>query len=211
LEPDRFVSSVLMERLNVSSLTVGADFHFGRDRAGDVPFLKNFGAAHGFSVEAVDLVVREDLPVSSSQIRNLVEAGDVASAADLMGSPFRFTNVVIDGDKRGRAIGFPTANLRPLSRKCLPADGVYACRAEVRGKTYQAATNVGVRPTFGGGERLVEAYILDFDEEIYGEELTLEFVERLRSELRFDSVDDLVSRMTSDVDQTRDIVGSVRG
>lgn len=211
LEPDRFVSSVLIEQLNVSNLTVGADFHFGRDRAGDVPFLKNFGDSHGFLVEAIDLVDRSDLPVSSSRIRDLVESGDVADAADFLGSYFRFTNIVVDGDKRGRTIGFPTANLHPLPRKSLPADGVYACMATVCGSTYAAATNVGVRPTFGGGERLVEAYILDFDEEIYGEEVSLQFVERLRSEIRFDSVEELVSRMTADVAQTRDIVGSVMG
>ncbi len=211
LEPGNFVRSVLVDRLGVSTLTVGSDFHFGRDRAGDVAFLRAFGNEHGVAVNVVDLVDVADEPISSSRIRDLVEVGDVSGAAAMLGSRFRITNTVVDGDKRGRAIGFPTANLHPIGRKCLPADGVYATMVELRGVAYPAATNVGVRPTFGGGERLVEAYILDFDENIYGEELTVEFVERLRPELKFESVDQLVSRMTEDVANTRNILSSFTG
>ncbi len=211
LEPGDFVRSVLVDRLGVSAMTVGSDFHFGRDRGGDVSFLRAFGSEHGVVVNVVNLVDVADEPISSSRIRDLVEVGDVSGAAAMLGSRFRITNEVIDGDKRGRAIGFPTANLQPVDRKCLPADGVYATMVAVRGVSHPAATNVGIRPTFGGGQRLVEAHILEFDEDIYGEEVTVEFVERLRPELKFESVDQLVAKMTEDVADTRNILTSFRG
>lgn len=211
LDPGEFVRSVLMRRLGIAFLTVGTDFHFGRDRAGDVAFLKEFSRFNDFAVEAIDLLDVADEAISSSRIRDLVEIGDVFGAAALMGSRYQITNTVVDGDKRGRSIGFPTANMHPVPGKCLPADGVYATMVKVGGVSHPAATNVGVRPTFGGGQRLVEAYILDFDEDIYGEELTVEFVERLRPELKFDIVDELVSHMTGDVAATRNILGSFSG
>jgi riboflavin kinase/FMN adenylyltransferase len=211
LDPGDFVRSVLMERLGLAFLTVGTDFHFGRDRAGDVAFLKEFSEHNDFEVRAIDLLDVGDEAISSSRIRDLVELGDVFGAAALMGSRFQIRGVVVDGDKRGRSIGFPTANMHPVPGKCLPADGVYATVVAVDGAAHPAATNVGVRPTFGGGHRLIEAYILDFEEDIYGEELTVEFVERLRPELKFDSVDELVEQMTEDVAATRNILGSFRG
>lgn len=210
LDPGDFVRSVLIDRLHVATLTVGRDFQFGRDRSGDVAFLRAFGSAEGIEIEVVDLVDVADEPISSSRIRDLVEVGDAAGAAVMLGSRYQMTNMVIDGDKRGREIGFPTANLRPVPRKCLPADGVYATEVKVLGQRYVAATNVGVRPTFGGGERLVEAHILDFDQDIYGQQLTVEFVERLRPELEFDGVEALVARMAQDVSTTRDLLGPVR-
>ncbi|MDH3463423.1 MAG: riboflavin kinase, partial [Acidimicrobiia bacterium] len=121
------------------------------------------------------------------------------------------TNTVIPGDKRGRAIGFPTANLEPPERKVLPADGVYAAFARVDGVAHLAATNVGTRPTFGGGQRLVEAFLLDFDDDLYGSPVTVEFVERLRPELDFDDVGELVDQMHIDVENSREILATVMG
>lgn len=211
LSPARFVDEVLIKRLNIGYLSIGSDFHFGRDRAGDVAFLVRSGADHGFEVEIVDLVGVEGRVVSSSRIRDLIAAGDVEQAAEFLGSRYSMTNGVIDGDKRGRSIGFPTANLIPVARKVLPADGVYATLATVDGVRFQAATNIGTRPTFGGGQRLVEAFLLDFDEEIYGKELKVEFVARLRPEQDFESVDDLVSQIHRDVDNSRRILATVTG
>ncbi len=211
LSPDEFVRLILIDRLNLAALAVGADFHFGRDRAGDVPFLRKSADDHGFDLDIVELVDVGDRLVSSSRIRDLVAAGQVGTAAELLGSWFQMTNVVVDGDKRGRTIGFPTANLDPVPNKVLPEDGVYATRATVRGNTYLSATNVGTRPTFGPGRRLVEAYLFDFDEDIYGEDLTLQFVDRLRPELKFESVDELVARMHDDVARSREILSTVTG
>jgi riboflavin kinase / FMN adenylyltransferase len=211
LAPEIFVESVLIDRLNVGNLTVGRDFHFGRDRVGDVAFLTRSGEAHGFSVHSLELVESGGVEVSSSRIRDLIETGQIGPANELLGSYYRLSNVVVDGDRRGRTIGFPTANIRPPDRKVIPGNGVYAAVASIGGSRHIAAVNVGVRPTFGGGERLVEAYILDFDENIYGRELTLEFVEYLRPELDFAKVEDLITQMAGDVEQARDIVTPVMG
>lgn len=211
LEPAQFVQMILVDRLKTSSLTIGEDFHFGRNRAGGVPFLVGSGEKAGFTVDPVDLVAVDGQLVSSSQIRDFIEQGAVEDAAALLGSRYRMTNRVTEGERRGGAMGFPTANLRPVPRKVLPADGVYATVASVVGESHAAAVNVGTRPTFGGGERLVEAFLLDFDGDIYDEDLTLEFVARLRPELAFDNVGDLVAHMADDVEKTRHIVGSVMG
>lgn len=210
LAPVEFVEGVLVERLHTGHLVVGEDFRFGKDRSGDVDLLVRLGESLGFEVDTIELVGDGDSPVSSSRIRGLIEAGDVAAAADLLGSRFRLTNTVVDGDKRGKAIGFPTANLHPPARKVVPATGIYACFALVDGHRHDAAVSVGVRPTFGGGELLIEVYILEFDEEIYGDEITVEFVEYTRPELKFDEVDDLVAQMEKDVTETRDILERAR-
>lgn len=211
LSPDEFVRLILIDRLNLEALAVGADFHFGRDRAGDVPFLRKSAEAHGFALDIVELVDVGDRLVSSSRIRDLVATGQVGPAAELLGSWYQMTNVVVDGDKRGRTIGFPTANLDPVPNKVLPEDGVYATRATVLGRTYPSATNVGTRPTFGPGRRLVETYLFDFDDDIYDEDLTIQFVDRLRPELKFASVDELVARMHDDVARSREILSTVTG
>jgi riboflavin kinase/FMN adenylyltransferase len=207
LEPERFVSDVLVGKLGVGYLVIGSDFQFGKDRAGNVSYLRQAGERFGFAVEVVDLVDSGGI-ISSTRIRELIEAGDVASAATLLGSRFRLTNFVIDGDKRGKAIGFPTANLRPPPRKVIPGHGVYAAFAHVGGQTFPAAVNVGVRPTFGGTELLIEAFILDFDRDLYGTALTLEFVEKLRPELEFDDVEALVEHINDDVARVRRILSS---
>jgi riboflavin kinase/FMN adenylyltransferase len=145
--------------------------------------------------------------ITSTRIRDLIESGEVTAASDLLGSRYRLSNVVDHGEKRGRALGFPTANLRPPERKVIPGNGIYAAFAELDGRAHPAAVNVGVRPTFGGGELLVEAYLLDFEADLYGRVLTLEFVDRLRPEVQFDDVGALVARMNDDVAGVRRILG----
>ena len=210
LSPEDFVKGILVDRMRLAHLVVGEDFRFGKDRTGDVALLERMGTELGFVVETTPLVTRDEIPVSSSRIRELIESGDVSGASELLDSWFTITNVVVDGDKRGRQIGFPTANLRPPARKVIPARGVYACFATVAGEVHDAAVNVGVRPTFGGGELLVEAFILDFDEDIYGNDLSIEFVQYLRPELEFSGVEDLVARMEQDVVDTRASLDQVR-
>lgn len=199
LAAEEFVIEVLIERLGMRHLVLGPDFRFGRDRTGDVTLLREMGSRNDFEVQLVDLVCDEQGPVSSSRIRRMIEEGDVSGAARHLTTRFNLSGPVIHGDKRGAVIGYPTANLAPPPRKVMPRDGVYAAFAHVGGVVKDAAVNVGLRPTFGGGERLVEAHILDFDREIYGEEITVEFVEYLREELDFSRVDDLVEQMGEDV------------
>jgi riboflavin kinase/FMN adenylyltransferase len=209
--PQQFVDEILIGKLAVASLTIGEDFHFGKDRAGDVAFLNTAATRAGFKVDIVGLVSEGGQTVSSSRIRKLIEAGSVADAAALLGSRYRVSGPVVDGDKRGRDIGYPTANLRPIIRKVTPGDGVYATLTRVGDSTYMSATNVGTRPTFGGGERLIEAHLLDYAGDIYGEEITIEFVERLRPELEFKSIAELLEHIREDVRRSREILAPVMG
>ncbi len=210
LEPERFVADVLVSRFDIGHLVVGADFRFGRDREGDVDLLARLAGEHGFDLETIALVEEGDAPVSSSRIRLLIEEGDVAAAADLLDSRFSLTNVVVHGDERGRQLGFPTANLHPPERKVMPAHGVYSCFALIDGVRHDAAVNVGVRPTFGGGEPLVEAHVLDFAGDLYDRHLTLEFVSHIRPELTFSGVEALVEKMAEDVVETREMLAMAR-
>lgn len=203
LDPPDFVKRILVEKMCIKHLVAGVDFRFGRERTGDVSLLERLAPEHGYELEVVDLVADEQGQISSTRIRTLLEEGRPEEAADLLGYWYRLTNSVVEGGRRGADLGYPTLNLRPPPRKLIPATGVYACFARLGGATHQAAVNVGVRPTFGGGELLIEAYLLDFDSQVYGERATLEFVSYLRPEVAFDSVEDLVGQIGADVEQTR--------
>jgi riboflavin kinase / FMN adenylyltransferase len=198
-----FIDHVLVERVGAERVSVGENFRFGHRAKGDAELLE---AQAAFETRVVEMVEVEGEIVSSTHIRGLVAAGEVAAAARFLGAPFHMRGIIADGDKRGRTLGFPTANLVPDPRLVVPDHGIYACRAEVDGRVHLAAVNVGVRPTFKTGRGLlVEAYLLDFDRDIYGRELRLDFLERLRGERRFDTVDALVEQMGEDVEQTRRI------
>lgn len=210
LPPEEFVSQILIDRLDMGHLVVGEDFRFGRRRAGDVTRLQKMGPSLGFEVESIGLVEDGEGKLSSSRVRALIEEGRIEEAAEAMGRRYRLTGTVIEGDHRGRDLGFPTANLAPPERKVIPGPGVYAGFAILGGETHGAAINVGTRPTFGEGELIVEAYLIDFDHNLYGQELTVEFVHYLRPELAFDSIDQLVGTMETDVEETRRILASTR-
>ena len=197
--PQEFIDDVLVDRLAASHVSVGENFRFGHRAAGDPAAL----AADGrFETRVVDLVELDGEIVSSSHIRALVGAGEVEPAARMLGAPFQLRGEVVTGDRRGRTLGFPTANLVPDETLVYPGHGVYAARADGA----CAAVSVGVRPTFGTGRGvLVEAYLLDRDVELYGHTLKIEFLGRLRGERRFDSVDALIEQMQRDVDRTREV------
>ncbi|HEX6946728.1 MAG TPA: bifunctional riboflavin kinase/FAD synthetase [Acidimicrobiia bacterium] len=208
LEPESFVTGILVEKLHAAQVVVGEDYRFGRDRAGDAGLLHKLGEQHGYETVAAPLMHSAGGVVSSTRIRNLIAEGRPEDASACLASLFRITGEVIEGDKRGRELGFPTANLAPPPRKVLPADGVYAGFAVVDGERLPAAINVGVRPTFGEGHRLIEAYILDFEGDLYGRTIAVEFAHWLRPEKRFDTVGDLLVQMRDDVDRTRVLSGS---
>jgi riboflavin kinase/FMN adenylyltransferase len=201
--PEAFIEHELIGRLDARVVSVGENFRFGHRAKGDADLLR---AQTAFETRVAKLVELDGEVISSTHIRGLVSAGDVAAAARFLGAPFEMRGIVAHGDKRGRTLGFPTANLVPNPKLVVPDHGVYACRAEVPGDTYLAAVNVGVRPTFKTGRGLlVEAYLLDFSGDLYGLPLRLEFLERLRGEKRFESVDALVRQIGRDVDDTRRI------
>jgi riboflavin kinase / FMN adenylyltransferase len=205
MQPLRFVEDVLVVKAGMRRLVSGADFRFGKDRVGDVALLESHGDRLGFVVEVAPFVEDSGGVVSSSRIREMIEHGRPDAAADAMGSSFQVTGAVVRGDRRGRDLGFPTANLEPPSRKVTPGIGVYAGRADVKGDSFLAAINVGVRPTFGTGQLVVEAYLLDFDHDIYGETISV-FLDRfLRPEVAFGDVADLVDQMGRDVAEVRSL------
>ncbi|HSD80883.1 MAG TPA: bifunctional riboflavin kinase/FAD synthetase [Solirubrobacteraceae bacterium] len=201
-----FVDDVLVGALGAERVSVGENFRFGHRALGDPELLQ---ADARFATRVVPLLEVDGEVVSSSHIRGLVLAGDVEDATHFLGTPFTIDGAVVHGDKRGRTLGFPTANLVPVEGYVTPGHGVYACRAvTASGGVHAAAVSVGVRPQFDTGRHeLVEAFLLDFDGDLYGSTLRLEFLRRLRGERRFPSVDALVEQMARDVDEARSVAG----
>ena len=206
LKADEFVD-LLLERLNMGGLVMGSSFAMGHQRGGTPPVLAEMGRDKGFSTTVVEPASSQGEEVSSTAIRDAVSRGDVGRASRLLGRPFALRGVVVRGQARGRSLGFPTANLNLPRSQIVPGNGIYAARAIVEGAARPAAVSIGVRPTFDDGERVVEVHILDFGGDLYGSELAVEFVERLRDELRFDSAEELVAQMNDDVEQTRQVLG----
>lgn len=187
-------------------LWVGEDFAMGKGRAGDVPSLMEIGTRLGFAVGAVSKVTAGGELASASRVRELLRAGDVEGAVALLGRPFGLRGIVVEGDKRGRTIGFPTANLRIAEVHVLPADGVYACRVYLDGEGLPAVTNIGVRPTFDGLRRTVEAHLLDWSGDLYGQSIRVEFLSRLRGEQKFAGIEALVAQIRRDADRARELL-----
>jgi riboflavin kinase/FMN adenylyltransferase len=198
----------LKTRLGVAHLILGYDSTMGKNREGNAARLTEIGSELEYSVETVSALSDESGVVSSTEIRKLVTVGKVEEAARLMGHPYRLQGLVSHGDQRGRGIGFPTANLEYAREKVMPAGGIYACWAYLGDEKYKAAVNLGTNPTFTPDKQTlnVEAYLLDFNRDIYGEMMQLEFMTRLRNELKYDSVDALIKQIHMDVEQTRRIL-----
>lgn len=215
LSPDEFVHVVLSERLHAAAVVVGENFRFGHKAAGDVPMLAQLGEKYDFTAEGVPLLVDDGVTISSTYIREQLAGGDVAAAARALGRPHRVEGVVVRGHMRGRGLGFPTANLETPPHTATPADGVYAgwlTSLDLDGAEtarWPAAISVGTNPTFGIGERTVEAYALDRDDlDLYGVHAAIDFTARLRGTERFDSVPALITQMHEDVAQARALTAS---
>ncbi len=205
-----FVNEVLVDGMRARAIVVGHDFHFGRNRGGNVEMLQRLGATHGFDVLGMRLVATGDEAVSSTRIRSLLHDGAVGQAAGLLGRPHEVRGTVMRGDARGRDLGFPTANVAVPDGVCLPADGIYAALYTTPDRvTRPAAVSLGRRPTFyvDAKASLLEAYVLDFDGDLYEQPAAVSFVERLRGEVRFEHVDDLIKQMHADVADTRAALG----
>jgi riboflavin kinase/FMN adenylyltransferase len=197
-DPETFVRTVLVEWLRVSEVWVGANFLFGHDRSGNFSTLRTLGQRYGFRADKIDPVRYKEFVVSSTRIRRLVTEGRMDEAGALLGHPYFVDGTVVQGKRRGRELGFPTANLR-TDNELLPPNGVYATTATIDGIVHPSLTNVGVRPTFGDtATPIIEAYVLGFDGDLYGRPVRLGFVQRLRDERKFEDVDALRSQMEAD-------------
>ncbi|MBX9951685.1 MAG: bifunctional riboflavin kinase/FAD synthetase [Candidatus Obscuribacterales bacterium] len=211
LSPREYVENVLVGAMGARSISVGHNHHFGRDREGNPELLRNFGESLGFSVHVAPMVFVNSVEVSSSAIRESIVDGDMSKAKKLLSRTYRVGGEVIKGDGRGRQIGFPTANVQLREFQLIPRTGVYAGRVELgSGERFDAVINVGYRPTFksaGGNEDpLVEAHLFEFDRDIYGDKCTIEFVEYLRTEKKFDGIEALKEQINADAAKSRQVL-----
>jgi riboflavin kinase / FMN adenylyltransferase len=196
----------LLDSLKMKALWVGADFAMGYQREGNIPFLQQQAEEYDFKLRVVDLMDAGGERVSSSRIREALAAGDVEEAARLLGHPYALHGEVVEGAKRGRSIGIPTANLAPSEDQAVPAKGVYAAWTVIDGERHPSVVNIGVRPTFDGAGKLsIESHVLDFSADLYGKIIILEFIARLRDEMKFAGVDALIAQIHSDVERAREL------
>lgn len=208
LEPEEFVRNVLVEHLHTRELVIGYDFSLGKARKGNAAMLRELGVEYGFGVERLNPVIVGDAVVSSTRIRDFVRSGDVWGAMPLLERFHELSGVVVHGMGRGsKMLGFATANI-DTANELLPAPGVYATWVYLDGMRYLGVTNIGHNPTFGNDSLSIETHIVDFDRDIYGEHIRIAFVQRLRSEKRFDGIQDLVAQITSDVELARTILAA---
>ena len=200
--------STLKQNLDLSHLLIGYDFALGKGREGNAPRLTEIGRELSYTVEVIPALSDESGVISSTEIRKLISTGNIVEANELLGSNYTISGPVIRGDGRGRKINVPTANIGYPKQKATPSNGIYACWAILGDERFMAATNVGFNPTFTPekNEQSIEPHLLDFDRDIYGQELRLEFVERIRDELKFDSVESLVEKIQDDIAKTRAIL-----
>ena len=203
---------LLKKHLGLERISIGHDFALGRGREGTETVLRQLGNELDYQVDVVDAVQIDGEPISSTRIRSLLQLGEVRLAAQLLGRPYTLSGTVVPGDQRGRMIGIPTANIEPDENKLIPLSGVYACKARVlpdlSGAEFQAAVNIGIRPTFDGNSTKihVEAHLLGFSSDLYGKILELDFIEHLRGEQRFSDVQALIHQIQADIQRTKGLV-----
>jgi len=210
MTPRDFVKDILCGLLGAKEIFVGYNYRFGRGREGTTETLKKMGEEFGFSVNEVEQISHNGKAVSSTAIRQLLKDGRVEDAADLLGRPYALIGIVVHGDSRGRQLGFPTANI--VSRHVIiPSDGVYAVKVAARDRCYDGVANIGFRPTFDKQTLAIEVHLFDFDEDLYGEEVTLFFLSKIREERKFESADALIRQISKDIEEAKSILASSAG
>jgi len=208
LEPEQFISEIIRKEINPVAIFVGFNFNFGRGGRGTPELLRDLGRRFGIEVGVVPPVLVRGLVVSSTVIRQALEEGDVEAAREFLGYWPTLNGQVVGGEMRGREIGFPTANLELPPDLVLPSRGVYAARIELEAGWFNSVVNIGMKPTFGNGrDTVVEAHVLDYSGDLYGQQVTVEFRHKLRNENRFDNIGDLIGQIRSDVQQARRLLG----
>ncbi|MGC9195497.1 MAG: bifunctional riboflavin kinase/FAD synthetase [Syntrophobacteraceae bacterium] len=205
-----FVQIALVENIGAKAVIVGYDYRFGHSREGDIAFLRQLGAEYGFEVETVSGIKVSDTVVSSTAIRQMIAQGQIRDANKLLGRFFEVSGEVITGQRRGIRLGFPTANIRMPIMAC-PPKGVYVVEAQVEGKRYGGAANLGVNPTFGNTKLALETHLFDFNQDIYGKTITIRFIERLREEKRFSGPEELIVQIGKDVARAKKILAEAKG
>ncbi len=209
LEPERFVTEILLERLKMREIIIGHDHAFGRARSGNLELLERMGAEQGFAVASLPPYRVEDEIVSSTKIRHYLQKGLMETATAMLGRSYSINGLVVHGEGRGRGMGFPTINLRPFSPyKLVPCAGIYASRCHLDGKCYAAATYIGKKPTFAAEERVIETYIIDFDGQLYGQEVRVDFIAFIREDTRFASTNALVEQIKQDINKSVEVLAS---
>lgn len=210
LSSEEFVRDIIYKKIGVSEFVIGYDHHFGRDREGTIDTIKKLGKELGFDSYVVSKQEMGDVTISSTVIRKtLAEKGNVKKAAEYLGREYLLNGIVMQGDERGRKIGYPTANLKPEhENKVIPKNGVYAVKVRVNEKWYGGMMNIGVRPTFGEDEKTIEVHIFDFDRDIYGETIQVRFVDRIRDEKKFEGIDELKNQLQEDERISKEILVS---
>lgn len=210
LSSEEFVRDIIYEKIGVSEFVIGYDHQFGKDREGTIETIEQLGKELGFDAYVVSKREVGAKTVSSTAIRNAIsEQGDVEQAADFLQRRYRLNGMVVHGDKRGKEIGYPTANIRPEdSRKIIPKDGVYAVTVRSEGNWYDGMMNIGTRPTFEGSNKTLEVHLFDFDEDIYGKEVQVRFVKRIRDEKKFSGKEELVNQLEADEKSAIEILSS---
>ncbi len=208
MSAQEFVKHILVDKIGVKALVVGYDYKFGYGREGDIDFLKNLGRRYNFDVEAVTGIKMDGKVVSSTAIRQFIKEGQLREANVLLGRPYEISGMVVKGrDRGGRVLGFPTANI-PISCQAPPKTGVYVVRVEIDGKIYGGAANLGYNPTFGDTELSLEVHIFDFSENLYGKEIAVQFVDRLRDEKRFSGPEELAVQIQKDVQKAKQVLAT---
>ncbi len=209
LSADEFVKQILVDSVGTKKLLIGYDHHFGNNREGNIQFLKAHSSKYGFEVNEISKQEIDSIGVSSTKIRNTLESGEIHLANSLLGRNYSISGQVVDGNKKGKSLGFPTANIKvDESYKLLPGDGAYAIKAKTNGATYPGMLNIGFKPTVSGKERTIEAHLFNFDADIYGQEITVEFVKALRKEMKFESLDALKQQLNKDKEAALSILAS---
>ncbi|MFP4091935.1 MAG: bifunctional riboflavin kinase/FAD synthetase [Cyclobacteriaceae bacterium] len=209
---DEFIRKVLVEKIGTRYLVIGYDHRFGKNREGSFDYLKEHAAEYGFQVEEIPRQDVEDVGVSSTKIRKALNEGDIATANDYLGRPYTLKGKVIHGDQLGRSWGFPTANLDvPEKYKLIPRDGIYACKAEVQGRRYEGMMYIGVRPTIEGIRRNIEVNIFEFDRQIYDEWLRVDFIAKIREDMKFDNIEQLKMQLGEDRKSALRLLAAHRG
>ncbi|SNT26509.1 riboflavin kinase / FMN adenylyltransferase [Ekhidna lutea] len=207
LSADEFVQQILVDKVGTKHLFIGYDHHFGNNREGNIQFLHAHADKYGFEVNEISRQEIDHIGISSTKIRDTLASGEIHLANSLLGRRFSIRGKVIDGNKRGRSIGYPTANIEvPEKYKLLPADGAYAIEASVDGEQYKGMLNIGFKPTVDGTKRTIEAHLFNFDEDIYQKDLIVEFVRCLRKEMKFSSIDELKNQLHKDKEAALNIL-----
>ncbi len=205
MSPPAFVKKILCDLLGTKEIFVGCNYRFGKGREGTTETLKQMGEEFGFKVNEVEQIFLRSEVISSTKIRQLLKAGEVEHAAGLLGRPYAITGIVIKGDSRGKTLGFPTANIAS-KHAIIPADGVYAVKLSARDTCYDGVVNIGLRPTFNAKSLAIEVHVFDFNEDLYGEEVTIYFIKKLRQEMKFDSADALITQISKDIAEAKAVL-----